>query len=66
MIEPIEEEPMRLFTLAILILCIIALSFRAPHAAAQAGGAYDLTWNTFDSGGATDRLHQSNQLEEYL
>lgn len=45
---------MKLHPLAILLaLGVIALSFGAPNVIAQSGGVYDLTWNTYDGGGAT-------------
>lgn len=39
--------------LALLMLLTLALPSLAPNVEAQSGGSYDLTWNTFDGGGAT-------------
>ena len=41
-----------LLALGILILVIIFVASGVRPAAAQSGGLYDLTWNTFDGGGA--------------
>ncbi len=41
-----------LLVLAVAVALTLALS-PAPRALAQSGGAYDLTWNSFDGGGAT-------------
>lgn len=51
-----HASPLRgkiLLTLAILILLGLTTSHTIAPASAQSGGSYDLTWNTFDSGGAT-------------
>jgi hypothetical protein len=42
-------------TVACRLLCVTAALLLAavPHAIAQSGGAYDLTWNTTDGGGIT-------------
>jgi hypothetical protein len=40
--------------LAALLLCLLAaLLAAAPRASSQAGGVYDLSWNTVDGGGST-------------
>lgn len=45
----------RIIACAILVGCLlmVALGVNQTPASAQSGGAYDLTWNTFDGGGAT-------------
>jgi hypothetical protein len=40
------------FALIALVLCVVMLTHSAYPANAQSGGTYDLTWNTFDGGGA--------------
>jgi len=40
-------------TLTLIIGALIFASAGLPSATAQTGGPYDLTWNTFDSGGGT-------------
>ena len=39
--------------LVALAAVLVALSVSYATTSAQSGGAYDLTWNTFDGGGAT-------------
>jgi hypothetical protein len=41
------------YTLALVPLVVLALAAGALAVYAQAGGGYDLTWNTVDAGGAT-------------
>ena len=41
-----------LATLALLILIVLASATHIVPASAQSGGAYDLTWNSIDGGGA--------------
>lgn len=40
--------------IAVALIAFVVLTHTAPRAIAQSGGTYDLTWNSIDSGGATN------------
>ena len=49
--RPAPQIRVRPYALALALVLVLALAVGAVYA--QAGGGYDLTWNTVDTGGAT-------------
>jgi hypothetical protein len=51
--RPLSQIRVRLYALALALLAVLVLAIGAIAVYAQAGGGYDLTWNTVDAGGVT-------------